>query len=140
MKKSVLMPLAAMCLLAACGQSDAESGQDPSPASGPDDALSAQLTPAYLKGEWCFSHIIAGGERSDEMMAYEFSDDGTVMYQVNPATPVENPGSYTIDNGHLKILPTLRFFDFTAETIEPDAMVLKMAYGLAYWQRGSCGE
>lgn len=130
--------LPAVLLLAACGQNDAESGQEAQPASGPDSDLAAKLTPAYLKGDWCYSHNVIQDERNDEMMSYVFSDDGTLLYQVNQTTAVEKPGSYTIENGHLKIMPTLRFFDFTAESIEPDTMVLKMAYGLAVWKRGSC--
>ena len=72
------------------------------------------------------------------MMSYIFSDDGTLLYQGNPETEIEKPGTYTIENGHLKIMPTLRFFDFTIESIDPDEMVLKMAYGLAFWERGTC--
>jgi hypothetical protein len=124
-------------LLAACGQNGAE-GNPAAPASGPESALSAKLTPSYLKGEWCYSHNVIQNEDNEEMMSYVFSDDGTLLYQNNPNTEVEKPGTYTIENGHLKIMPTLRFFDFTVESIEPDEMVLKMAYGLAVWKRGSC--
>ncbi len=129
----------AVLLLAACGQSGAEGNPAAAPASGPESALSAKLTPSYLKGEWCYSHNVIQNEDNEEMMSYIFSDDGTLLYQNNPTTEVDNPGSYTIENGHLKIMPTLRFFDFTVESIEPDQMVLKMAYGLAVWKRGSCG-
>jgi hypothetical protein len=125
-------------LLAACDETG-DSASDSAPSAGADTGLSAKLTPAYLKGDWCYSHNVISEERSDEGMTYAFSDDGTLLYQTNPNTAVENPGSYTIDNGHLKILPTLRFFDFTAESIDPDGMVLRMAYGLAVWKRGSCG-
>ncbi|MGB5778955.1 hypothetical protein [Allopontixanthobacter sediminis] len=125
-------------LLAACGQGGAEGGEQASPVSLAEGDTAAALTPAYLQGGWCYSHNVMGDERSDEMMSYIFSDDGTLLYQVNPETEIEKPGTYTIEEGHLKIIPTLRFFDFTIESIDPDAMVLKMAYGLAYWERGTC--
>ncbi len=133
-------------LLAACGASDPDVTQSPpavaDSASAMADgapAVSSELTPAYLDGSWCYSHHIVGGERSDEMMTYIFSTDGSLLYQVNSTTPVENPGTYTIDNGHLKISPTLRFFDFTVDTIEPDAMVLK-GMGQSFWRRGACSD
>ncbi len=128
----------AVLLLSACGQGGAEGGEQASPVSQAATGVTAALTPAYLQGGWCYSHNVMGDERSDEMMSYIFSDDGTLLYQVNPETEIEKPGTYTIEEGHLKIMPTLRFFDFTVESIDPDAMVLKMAYGLAYWERGTC--
>ena len=132
------LPLAFL-LLTACGSSDTDDKQSTPATAKTAPAASGALTPAYLEGTWCYSHHIVGGERSDEMMTYIFSADGSLLYQDNSSTPVENPGSYTIDNGHLKISPTLRFFDFTAETIEPDAMVLK-GMGKSFWQRGACSE
>ena len=129
-------------LLAACSQSDAvgDKASETALGTGTGGGPSANVTPAYLKGDWCYSHVIAGDERSDEMMTYAFSEGGTLLYQVNPTTPVEMPGSYTIVDGHLKIMPTLKFFDFTVESIDPDAMVLKMAYGLTFWERGACKQ
>ena len=131
------LPLA-LLLLTACGSSDTNDKQSTPAASKTDYAASDKLTPAYLAGTWCYTHHVTGGERSDENMTYIFSADGSLLYQVNPTTDVDKPGSYTIDSGHLKISPTLRFFDFTVETIEPDAMVLK-GMGQSYWQRGACG-
>lgn len=136
LSRTIIVP--ALLLLAACGQNGAEGNPAAAPSSGPEGALAAKLTPAYLKGEWCYSHNVIQNEDNEEMMSYVFSDDGTLLYQNNPNTEVENPGTYTIENGHLKIMPTLRFFDFTVESIEPDELVLKMAYGLAVWKRGSC--
>ena len=133
-----VLPLAFL-LLTACGSSDTDDKQSTPAVAKADQSASGALTPAYLDGSWCYSHHITGGERSDENMTYIFSADGSLLYQVNSTTPVEKPGSYTIDNGHLKISPTLRFFDFTVETIEPDAMVLK-GMGQSYWRRGACSE
>lgn len=133
------LPLAFL-LLTACGSNDTDGKQSaPAVAKSDQTSVSDKLTPAYLDGTWCYSHHIVGGERSDEMMTYIFSADGSLLYQVNPTTDVDKPGSYTIDNGHLKISPTLRFFDFTVESIEPDAMVLK-GMGQSFWRRGACSE
>lgn len=121
----------------ACGQGDGAAAPGAS-AEGPDSASSGKLTPAYLSGDWCYSHNVISDERSDEGLSYRFAADGSLLYQVNQSTPVEKPGSYTIEEGHLKISPTLRFFDFTVESIDPESMVLRMTYGLAFWKRGSC--
>ena len=102
--------------------------------------VSGQLTAAYLEGSWCYSHFIADGERSEEMMDYVFSVDGSLLYQTNARTAVDKPGSYTIRDGHLKLVPTMRFMDLVVVTIERDAMVLKMANGQAFWQRGACAK
>ena len=135
------LPLAFL-LLTASGSSDANGVQNASAVSptGPQQAAASKLTAAYLEGAWCYTHHVAGNERSDENLSYVFSTDGSLLYQVNSTTSIDKPGSYTIKNGHLKIIPTLRFFDFTVDTLEPDAMVLKMAYGKAHWRRGACPE
>ncbi len=99
-----------------------------------------QLTGAYLEGSWCYSHFIVDDERSDEMMDYVFSADGSLLYQTNSETAVDKPGSYTIRDGHLKLVPTMRFIDLVVVTIESDAMVLKMANGQAFWRRGACAN
>lgn len=132
------LPLA-LLLLTACGSSDSDVKQSTPAVPTADQEASGALTPAYLEGTWCYTHHVTGGERSDEMMTYIFATDGSLLYQVNSSTAVDKPGSYTIDNGHLKISPTLRFFDFTVESIEPDAMVLK-GMGQAYWRRGACSD
>lgn len=134
-----MLPLA-LLLLTACGSSDTNGVQNTSalPPTGPQQAGASKLTAVYLEGAWCYTHHVAGKDRSDENLSYVFSTDGSLLYQVNSTASIDKPGRYTITNGHLKIIPTLRFFDFTVDTIEPDAMVLKMAYGKAYWHRGTC--
>lgn len=129
-----MLPLA-LLMLAACGSTDADGAQ-----SAASQSVSSKLTAGYLEGSWCYTHHVAGGERSDDKINYVFSANGSLLYQVNPTTAINKPGTYTIENGHLRIIPTLRFFDFTVEAIEPDAMVLKMPMGKAYWQRGACSE
>ena len=96
LSRTIIVP--AVLLLAACGQNGAE-GNPAAPASGPESALSAKLTPSYLKGKWCYSHNVIQNEDNEEMMSYVFSDDGTLLYQNNRNTEVEKPGTYTIENG-----------------------------------------
>lgn len=127
-------------LLAACGQAgDAGSkSAETLAAAKPDAPQAAGLTPAYLEGQWCHTHNIMGDERSDEMLGYIFSPDGTLLYQTNSSTEIEKPGSYIIDGKNIKIKPTLAFFNMELESKSQDAFVLKMAYGEMYWSRGAC--
>ena len=92
-------------LLSSCGQAD-EAGSEPAnlvAAATPDMAQAAGLTPAYLEGQWCHTNDIVGDERSDEMLSFIFSPGGTLLYQTNSTTEVENPGTYVIDGRNIKI-------------------------------------
>ncbi len=79
-----------------------------------------------------------GDERSDEMLSYIFSQDGTLLYQNNPTTEIDRPGTYVIEGRNLKIKPTLAFFNMELESMSQDEFILKMAYGKMYWSRGAC--
>ena len=132
----LLLPL----LLSACGQAEdqgATAASTGAEAAAP-ATQAAGLTPAHLEGQWCYSHILIGDERSDEMINYIFSQDGTLLYQTNSSTGIDNPGSYVIDGSSIKITPTLASFDMQLESLSQDAMVFKMAYGLMHWSRGTC--
>tara|TARA_R110002124_G_scaffold49088_1_gene144349 strand:+ start:716 stop:1147 length:432 start_codon:yes stop_codon:yes gene_type:complete len=127
-------------LLSSCGQAD-EAGSEPAnlvAAATPDMAQAAGLTPAYLEGQWCHTHDIVGDERSDEMLSFIFSPGGTLLYQTNSTTEVENPGTYVIDGRNIKIKPTLAFFNMELESMSQDDFILKMAYGKMHWSRGAC--
>jgi hypothetical protein len=127
-------------LLSACGQTGdpGSKSADTVAAATPDMAQAAGLTPAYLEGQWCHTHNIMGDERSDEMLSFIFSPDGTLLYQTNPSTEIDKPGSYVIDGNSIKIKPTLAFFNMELEGMSQDAFILKMAYGQMYWSRGAC--
>jgi hypothetical protein len=132
--------LALSLLLSACGQTDDSGSKSANTvaAATPDMAKAAGLTPAYLEGQWCHTHNIMGDERSDEMLSFIFSPDGTLLYQTNPSTEIDKPGSYVIDGNSIKIKPTLAFFNMELEGMSQDAFILKMAYGQMYWSRGAC--
>ena len=127
-------------VLSACGQADdpGSNSADTVAAAKSDMAQAAGLTPAYLEGQWCHTHNIMGDERSDEMLSFIFSQDGTLLYQTNSTTEIEKPGSYVIDGNSIKIKPSLAFFNMELESMSQDQFILKMAYGQMYWSRGAC--
>jgi hypothetical protein len=135
-RTALILPL----LLSACGQAD-DQGSNAAEAdngAGAEAAQAAGLTPAYLEGQWCFTHTLIGDERSDEMLSFIFSQDGTLLYQTNSSTEIEEPGNYVIDGNSIKIKPTLAFFNMELESMSQDQFILKMAYGQMYWSRGAC--
>ncbi|MFT5537784.1 MAG: hypothetical protein ACI9TB_001208 [Parasphingorhabdus sp.] len=127
-------------LLSACGQADdpGSKSADTVAATKPGTTQSTGLSSAYLEGQWCHTHNIMGDERSDEMLSYIFSQDGTLLYQNNPTTEIDRPGTYVIEGRNLKIKPTLAFFNMELESMSQDEFILKMAYGKMYWSRGAC--
>ncbi|MGB5483714.1 hypothetical protein [Parasphingorhabdus sp.] len=133
-RAALILPL----LLSACGQSEEQGATSAENGEETSTAQVAGLTPAYLEGQWCYTHSLIGDERSDEMLSYIFAQDGTLLYQNNPSTEIEKPGTYAIDGGSIKIEPTLAFFNMQLESLSQDEMVFKMAYGLMHWSRGAC--
>ncbi len=127
-------------LLSACSEADdpGSKSADTMTAAKSAAAEADGLTPAYLEGQWCHTHNIMGDEQSDEMISYIFAPDGTLLYQTNSSTEIDNPGSYAIAGRNIKIKPTLAFFNMDLESLSRDAFVLKMAYGKMYWSRGAC--
>lgn len=127
-------------LLSACGQSEDQAATTAGTGSGAgaSEVAVAGLTPAHLEGPWCYSHNMISDERSDEILGFIFSQDGTLLYQTNSLTEIENPGSYVIDGSSIKIKPTLAFFNMKLESLSQNEMVFKMAYGSMYWARGAC--
>lgn len=127
-------------LLAACGQAEDKGATSAEAANsaGVESAQAAGLTPAYLEGQWCFSHLLIEGERTDEQINYIFSPDGTLLYQTNSSTEIEEPGTYVIDGNRIKIKPTLAFMDMQLESLSPDLLIFKTPYGQMFWPRGAC--
>ncbi|MEH6757319.1 MAG: hypothetical protein V7676_07395 [Parasphingorhabdus sp.] len=128
----ILLPL----FLSACGQADGEGSTSATVTS--DAAQVAGVAPAFLEGQWCYSHFTAGEEKSVEMINYIFSKDGTLLYQTNPSTEIDETGSYVIKGDEIKIKPALAAFNTQFERMAADQFVLKMAYGQMYWYRGAC--
>ncbi len=127
-------------LLAACGQAEDKGAASPEATNGAgaESAQTAGLTPAYLEGPWCFTHMLIEDEKSDEMLSYIFSQDGTLLYQTNSSTEIENPGTYAIDGNRIKIKPTLAFMDMQLENLSQDMLIFKTPFGEMYWSRGAC--
>lgn len=127
-------------LLSACGQANDPGSESAEmmAAAKPETAQAPGFTPAYLEGQWCHTHNIMDNERSDEMLSYIFSQDGTLLYQNNPSTEVDRPGSYAIEGRNIKIKPTLAFFNMELQSMSRDEFILKMPYGEMHWSRGGC--
>lgn len=53
------------------------------------------LTPAYLAGPWCFTHVQFPNERSDENIQYRFNPDGTFATQNAPGSKLQPGFSYS---------------------------------------------
>ena len=98
----------------------------------------AELDPAYLAGEWCYSHYMAGPDRKDKNINYIFNEDGTLLYQNNSRTKVNRQGSYTINDGIVKILPTHMAFTFRPQSVTQNELVLS-GLGVHHFVRGTCG-
>ena len=132
-------PVAAALLVASCGSDQTERGDAATSAAG--DAsrtAAAAIDGAYLEGAWCYRSFEAGGDLSEENITYEFSADGTLKYQNNSSTPVEQPGSWELADGILKVLPTLRYFDMQAAEVSEDQMTFSAMGGTMLWTRGAC--
>jgi len=100
-------------------------------------AVASAFTPEYLAGPWCYSHYEAGGERETQNINYIFHEDGTLLYQNNPQTPVEKPGTYTMEGDTIKIKPTFMMFDFKLKSKSDNQFVLD-AFGDHVFVRGEC--
>ena len=135
-RSALLLPL----LLSACGQSEDQAASSTGiwNGAGASEVEVAGLTPAYLEGQWCFSHLLIDGERTDEQINYIFSPDGTLLYQTNSSTEIEEPGTYVIDGNRIKIKPTLAFMDMQLESLSQDLLIFKTPYGQMFWPRGVC--
>ena len=133
---------AALAALSLAGCSGEEGAPDKTaPAQKPKAAASGAagpVTPEYLAGEWCYLRYEAGGEESQENITYIFAADGTLTYQTNSSTAVDQPGSYTVRDGILKIMPALASFDFVPVSATKEGMMLEAMGARSFWKRGAC--
>lgn len=108
------------------------------------DTGKAVITRSYLTGQWCYAYIEAGfsgdKQRDEQNITYLFNEDGSLLYQNNPTTPVEKEGSYDLDEGKLTILPALRFLPHEIYSVDEDRFVLGNSVTQLAFTRGACGS
>ena len=111
-------------------------------ASAPDATAVSEagldVTPDYIAGEWCYRSFEAGDDKSDENITYDFAPDGTLKYQTNSSTPVDEAGSYEFKDGLLVIKPALAFFKLKPVTLGENDMVFEAMGGRSIWSRAAC--
>lgn len=94
------------------------------------------LTPAYLAGEWCNTHVQFPNERAEENIRYRFDPDGTFATQNTPSSKMR-PGFLYLYKPEGKIkLATYAGFP-KVRSVKPDAFVL-YSNGELHFQRGAC--
>lgn len=101
-------------------------------------AVAVDMSPSYLAGDWCFVEAEVGEDRTPENITYIFRENGTLLYQTNPATPVEAEGRYTIGEEKLTIEPALVFLPKEILEIEDDGFVIGSAVARLHFIRGRC--
>ncbi len=101
-------------------------------------AGAANMSPGYLAGDWCFVEARIGDDWTPENITYVFRENGTLLYQPNPATGVEAEGRYTIGERKLTIEPALVFLPKGILKTENDGFVLGNAVAKLYFSRGRC--
>jgi hypothetical protein len=103
----------------------------------PQASLSAQLTPGYLQGAWCYSHYDVGGSREDQNITYLFQADGSLLYQGAPGGALTQRGRYRIEGDTVRIEPSLMLFALTVASTTNDSFVLQ-GMGEHHFVRGRC--
>lgn len=123
--------------MAGCSGSP-DTADDAAPAQASADAGAPAITPEYLGGEWCYLRFEAGNEVSEENITYNFAADGTLKYQTNSSTPVDQDGSYEFKDGVLKVSPALAMFKLKPEQLGDGEMTFSAMGGKFVWSRGAC--
>lgn len=145
--------LAIACLaLAMAGCGGTENGQSAQTDAGTGSATETAATPApeggdritadYLAGRWCYEGFDVDETRMVEHnVAYVFEPDGVLRYQRRNTGPIDQTGSYEIDEDELAIDPiNYTRFELEVESMRPDEMVLRSVSTLFYFSRGACPE
>ena len=94
------------------------------------------LTPAYLQGDWCQTHIQFPKERAEENTPYRWDPDGTSATKGSKQGRMKAGYFYFYKpEGKIKLATIAGFFK--VKSVEPDAFVLSV-FGDMHFQRGSC--
>lgn len=136
--------LALLLALTGCGENanhgavNAESLADPRTLPVPGMNASSGISAEYLAGPWCYLHYQAGRERSEEQIDYVFNEDGTLLYQNNPTTPVDRKGIWKLEDGQLSIGPSLWTVTTEIHSVEDGRLVLGNDSIQLVLARGAC--
>ncbi|QCB47834.1 hypothetical protein [Hydrogenophaga sp. PAMC20947] len=94
------------------------------------------LTPAYLQGEWCQTHIQFPKERTEENTPYRWDPDGTYATRGAATAPMQSGFFYLYKpEGKIKLATIAGFFK--VKSVKPDAFVLDV-FGDMHFRRGPC--
>lgn len=94
------------------------------------------LTPAYLQGDWCNTHVQFPKERSEENTPYRWDADGTFATRGAATAPMQSGFFYLYKpKGQIKLATMAGFFKVVS--VKPDAFVLHM-FGDMHFRRGPC--
>ena len=96
------------------------------------------LTPAYLTGNWCNTHIQFPNVRSVENIGYRFSPDGTFTAQTTPQSEMKSGFLYDYETEGKVMLGTFPGMLLQVKSVEPDAFVLHVSSNDMHFRRGTC--
>lgn len=144
---SGLAPLALALAMVGCGEQpgNGAGGMEPSrsdarESQSPGVSHAREVSAEYLAGPWCYLHFQAGDRRRDERIDYVFNEDGTLLYQNNPTTPVDRPGVWKLEDGSLSIGPSLWAVTTEIHSVEDGRLVLGKDSIQLVLARGACGR
>jgi hypothetical protein len=99
--------------------------------------VALELSPQYLAGYWCNTHMQFGAQRQDEGRNYRFEEDGTFSQQVSLSSDRMKSGfNYEIGSGLLKMSPVF-LGEMKVLSVQPEKFVVKW-HGDIYFARGKC--
>lgn len=94
------------------------------------------LTPAYLQGDWCQTHIQFPKERTEENTPYRWDPDGTYATRGSEHGDMKSGYFYLYKpEGKIKLATIAGFFK--VKSVKPDAFVLDV-FGDMHFRRGPC--
>jgi len=128
--RSIYVAVFSIVVIAGCSDSEPE----PEPTSA---AMGHKgLSPEYLQGDWCFTHVEFPDERSKENINYHFELDGTYSAQQSKNRGLQPGWKYTfLPDGKFKL--SLPRFTTSVVSVEPAEFVLH-AFGDIHFRRGAC--
>lgn len=136
--------LAAMVLLSGCSEGkDSVDATASSKAAKPGMLATTSgptaehlgLTPAYLEGDWCNTHIQFPTTRAKENRRYLFAADGSFAAQTAPTSEMK-PGLVYRYRPEGKI--GMDSLLYQVKSVQPDEFVLHISANDVHFRRGTC--